>query len=1606
MTNVNVKEDISDWIFPIKERFTLSDSFLEKYKDKQPNWGPLGYVIYKRSYSRLIPGEDRSEEWVDTCKRVVEGSYTVQLNHCKSLKLFWDQRKAQYSAQKMFDKMFNLKFCPAGRGLYCMGTDLIYKRGSAGLFNCSTISTKNIKTNFSNPFAFMMDFGMYGVGIGFDTKGANTVTIKEPSIGDYTFTVDDSRQGWVELLRVILDSYVGKTKYPKNIDYSKIRPEGSPIVTSGGIAPGPKCLIDCIESITKILNSRINEKLTSGNITDIMNIIGKCVISGGKRRIAQIAFGDYSDEEYISLKDPVKYEKELLEYRWASNNSVFAEIGMDYNKTIDKTITNGEPGYIYLDALKNYGRFKDGRQENIDADVDMTNPCYVGNTLIAVADGRNAISIKQLTEEGKDVPVYSINPEGKVEIKMGRNPRITGYDKELLEVVLDDNNSIKVTPNHKFILKDGTVKEAKDLKIGDSLQRFQKTFESFKKGGKKYIRVLTDIYNKDKRDVEHRLIYKFYKKDEWDEKYKKEKSNGWNTGGIVIHHKDYNSQNNSINNLELMTFKEHSKFHGEIDQSGKNNGMYGKKHSEKTKKLIGTKAKKRFESEEYKNKMSIALKKAMNNKETKNKLSKIAKNRWLKIYKDIEENGLCDVNIKNGRLYIIKKCERRDCNNKFELPYDKRNKIKYCSNKCRFLYNKYNIKNINIETSIKNIQEYNKKKFQEFEKNTDLETIWINDRLYVKKICEAYDCNNEIILPIGKREICFCSRSCGNKTKKGIENRRLGQKKKFEETSLKTKHEQIRVFKDLEKLLGRIPFKKEWENECKSQNITIRFNPKSNNPNILNGYKELKKEAEVYNHRVKEVRKLDYRENVYNITVDDNHTIGIVTSIKQNSVNGIFTLQCGEIGLSGGSAGYGGELCNLSEVFPSNHENIDEFKDTLKYAYLYCKSVTLIPTHNEETNALILKNRRIGISQSGVTNAIEKLGIHEYFKWCDQGYQYIKEMDVKYSNWLCIPKSIKLTTTKPSGCRTKDSLTILDSGIFTLEELLKDHPKNNEWNLIEDKNLYVLQDNKKNKITKTYRNGLSDIYKIKLRYNYELECTPNHKWFVKENHSNKHQNKNEIKKINDWIRTDELKPGYVLDVNMNSYNNDNSYKFKKIETPKTIFRKNDNNINQPDEMNCDIAWFLGYLWGDGCFSPTKFRIRFMDQYIFNLEKIQRIMKEQFNLDKKIHKSSGDRDASVYEVGSVMLWNWLKENDIWKYKYENYIENRCLSDIPKCVRYSKKEHILSFIAGLIDSDGCISVSNKNKLLAQITTSYDEFAKHLQQVCFSVGICIGRSHNTKGYNHQCNNNKKSIWLMSINQNTDKKSFYVLLKNSNKMTKYNNEYKELEWTCLGNSGHKYKLGKIISVEKLEDKKETFDIEVENEHWYYSGGIKSHNTVSLLPGVNPGIHYAHSEYYIRRVRIEEKNPLIKILKKSGYKIEPSVYGDNTMVVEFPIKSENFLKSKFDVSVWEQMQLMTMVQHYWSDNSVSSTITFKEEEKKDLKTILEMYEDKIKTVSFLPLDVKSYQQMPYETITKEQYEDMIKNIKPMEFNNISNTHDSSAEEKFCNSETCELQVK
>ena len=124
--------------------FSLSSDFLDQFKDKQPEWGPVGYFTYKRTYARQVEGEDRTEEFWETVKRVVEGCYNIQKIHCRQMGLPWNESKAQKSAQDMFERMWAFKFLPPGRGLWMMGTDVVYERGAASLQNCFAGDTEII----------------------------------------------------------------------------------------------------------------------------------------------------------------------------------------------------------------------------------------------------------------------------------------------------------------------------------------------------------------------------------------------------------------------------------------------------------------------------------------------------------------------------------------------------------------------------------------------------------------------------------------------------------------------------------------------------------------------------------------------------------------------------------------------------------------------------------------------------------------------------------------------------------------------------------------------------------------------------------------------------------------------------------------------------------------------------------------------------------------------------------------------------------------------------------------------------------------------------------------------------------------------------------------------------------------------------------------------------------------------------------------------------------------------------------------------------------------------------------------------------------------------
>jgi ribonucleoside-triphosphate reductase len=197
--------------------FRLTDDFVASYKDKKVPWGytdaggnSVGEITFMRTYSRLR--EDGSKEsWVDVCRRVIEGMYSIQKDHCKTNRLPWNGQQAQSSAQEAFDRLFNLKWTPPGRGLWMMGTPFVMEhRNSAALQNCAFVSTADMtKLDPSAPFVFLMEASMLGVGVGFDTKGADKeFQIYSPSGEEAVIVVADTREGWVESTAILLNSYL------------------------------------------------------------------------------------------------------------------------------------------------------------------------------------------------------------------------------------------------------------------------------------------------------------------------------------------------------------------------------------------------------------------------------------------------------------------------------------------------------------------------------------------------------------------------------------------------------------------------------------------------------------------------------------------------------------------------------------------------------------------------------------------------------------------------------------------------------------------------------------------------------------------------------------------------------------------------------------------------------------------------------------------------------------------------------------------------------------------------------------------------------------------------------------------------------------------------------------------------------------------------------------------------------------------------------------------------------------------------------------------------------------------------------------------------------
>lgn len=160
----------------------------------------------------------------------------------------------------------------------------------------------------------------------------------------------------------------------------------------------------------------------------------------------------------------------------------------------------------------------------------------------------------------------------------------------------------------------------------------------------------------------------------------------------------------------------------------------------------------------------------------------------------------------------------------------------------------------------------------------------------------------------------------------------------------------------------------------------------------------------------------------------------------------------------------------------------------------------------------------------------------------------------------------------------------------------------------------------------------------------------------------------------------------------------------------------------------------------------------------------------------------------------------------------------------------------------------------------------------------------------------------------------------------------------------------------------------------------VKPEGTQSQLPTVSSGVHYSHSPYYLRRVRISADDPLVKVCEELEYPVYPEVGQREedciTKVVEFPVKAPKG-KTKYDVSAIEQLEDYKMFMENYVDHNVSITVHVRNHEWEDVEQWLWENWDHVVAVTFLALDDNFYELLPYEAISKEEYEKRVESLAP-----------------------------
>lgn len=649
-------------------------------------------------------------------------------------------------------------------------------------------------------------------------------------------------------------------------------------------------------------------------------------------------------------------------------------------------------------------------------------------------------------------------------------------------------------------------------------------------------------------------------------------------------------------------------------------------------------------------------------------------------------------------------------------------------------------------------------------------------------------------------------------------------------------------------------------------------------------------------------------------------------------------------------------VCNLTTInlmaFVDENGNVklDELKEACILSARAGFRMTNVELELLHWNEVHHRDRLTGCSLTGYQDFIATTNPSndEECHFLEVLHTYTRDAVDEYANSIGVNKPKLATALKPEGCTDSRHLRTLDGGIYNVDELCEDI-KSKETGFYDVNGYSFLGNN----VPKVYKNDVKKCITFKLRNGRLLTITPSHPMSVN----------------GEWIKAENLEIGDRLDFKLGYYTKETNAKLK--DTVLVFHHSDAKDYKTPKEMNPELAYLLGAYFANGCFN-TKKRIKFHCQHLPVHKMVQKLWKKLFDVDTHIIKST-DRDSYTQYFDSAKIREWITENGLDKYREDGTMR------IPLAVRTSSKESILAFIVGYADNNGCFDAK-----YFSIDSADEYFMRHMQETAEAVGISFGLSINKASSN---SHSKKPMYKLVFSKT------YT----SQEIVDYINSI-SVKALMKGNIEHSDNITHAKFPYEIEDKWytepiDTYDIEVDNIHWYYQGCLVSHNTLSLISNaVSPGIHFQHSQYFIRRIRVNASDPLAKTAVALGWRIHPEVGQtmDNatTLVIDFPCHSPSTI-SKNDVSAVQQLDIYRMFQKHYTEQNTSNTITVKPHEWEDVTNyVYDNWED-ILAVTFLATDGKNYPLMPYEECTKEEYEELkskMKKFDPGILNNMEIT--------------------